>query len=64
MCFVKTPDYTPPEIQQPATIVDNAVQGARDQQIQRARAAAGSQSTILTQSNRAPTTTNKTLLGQ
>lgn len=63
MCFVKTPDYNPPEIQEPAKIVDPQVQAKRDSTVAKARAAQGANSTILTGSG-GVNTTQKTLLGQ
>lgn len=63
MCF-STPNVNPPAIQEPAKITDQNVTAARDQTIAKNRAAAGSQSTILTRGNSTPQTTSKTLLGQ
>jgi hypothetical protein len=65
MCFVQSKDPEP--IQQPATIADPQVQQAGDDAKKRARAAAGSQSTILSSLFNVPTAVGggaKTLLGQ
>lgn len=63
MCFSAGKSISPPLIQEPAKITDQNVTAARDQTIAKNRAAAGSNSTILT-SGKNVSTTNKTLLGQ
>lgn len=62
MCFVKPPPE-PEAIQTPASIADPAVQQARVNQNDRAKAAAGSQSTILSSLMKPPTTMAKQLMG-
>lgn len=65
MCFVQSKD--PPPIQQPASIADPQVQQAGTDAAKRARAAAGSQSTILSSLFNIPAQVGggaKTLLGQ
>lgn len=66
MCFVSA-SADPPPIQQPATIADTNVQAAGTDAKRRARAAAGSQSTILSSLFNAPSAAlggAKKLLGQ
>lgn len=62
MCFVQSQD--PPPIQQPASIADPQVQQARSTSNARNRAAAGSQSTILSSLFNIPMGGQKQLLGQ
>lgn len=66
MCFVSA-SKDPPPIQQPATIADTNVQAAGDDAKKRARALAGSQSTILSSLFNVPAQVGggaKQLLGQ
>lgn len=64
MCFWSSGGgKEPPAIQEPAKITDQNVTAARDQTIAKQRAAAGANSTILTQGKNVQTT-SKTLLGQ
>lgn len=65
MCvFGSQPTPEPVAIQQPARMQDPNVQTAKNDASKRLRAAAGSQSTILTGGGAAAPTTGKTLLGQ
>jgi len=62
MC--SAPKVEPQAIQQPATIADATVQEARTTSDRNTRAAAGSQSTILSSLLAAPATLGKQLMGQ
>ena len=62
MCFASSKD--PPPIEKPASIADPNIQAAGQDAQKRARAAAGSQSTILSTIFNAPQTMGKQLLGQ